>query len=90
MTVLIFTLCCVLGTAIYVKVVKPFLNPKLLNTTSLIAMFLIAMGLSTFALGAMYWAAGMYFGWTLVLSVTGIYVVAQYLVLRAMYEGERS
>lgn len=26
MTALIFTLCCVLGTAIYVKAVKPFLN----------------------------------------------------------------
>ena len=30
----------------------------------------VAMVLNCIALGAMYWAAGMYFGWTLVLSVT--------------------
>ena len=51
-------------------------------------LLLISVGLSTFALGVMYWAAGAYFGWTLVLSVSGIYVVAQYLVLRMAYGRE--
>ena len=26
MSILIFTLCCVLGTAIYIKAVRPFIN----------------------------------------------------------------
>ena len=55
---------------------------KFFSAALLITLLLISLGLSTFALGVMYWAAGAYFGWTLVLSVTGIYVVAQYLVLR--------
>ena len=55
---------------------------KFFSAALSITLLLISLGLSTFALGVMYWAAGMYFGWALVLSVTGIYVVAQYLVLR--------
>ncbi len=51
-------------------------------------LLLISVGLSTFALGVMYWAAGMYFGWTLVLSVSAMFVVAQYVVLRTAYGRE--
>ena len=51
-------------------------------------LLLISFGLSTFALGLMYWAAGAYFGWTLVLSVTAMFVVVQYLVLRTAYGKE--
>lgn len=55
-----------------------------LFTTLLLASFC----LSTFAFGLMYWAAGMYFGWTLVLSTTGMFVLVQYLVLRMAYGRE--
>ena len=61
---------------------------KILSAALFTTLLLISLGLSTFALGVMYWAAGAYFGWTLVLSVTGIYVVAQYLVLRMTYGKE--
>ena len=47
-----------------------------------IALILVSVGLSIFALGAMYWAAGMYFGWTLVFSATAMSVMMQYLILR--------
>ena len=55
---------------------------KFFNAALTITLLLISVGLSTFALGAMYWAAGMYFGWTLVLSFTAMSVMVQYLVLR--------
>ena len=60
---------------------------KFFSAALFTTLFLISFGLSTFALGAMYWAAGMYFGWTLVLSVTAMFVVAQYLILRTAYGG---
>ena len=44
-------------------------------------LFLTAIGSSIFALGAMYLAANT-FGWTLVLSVTATFVVAQYAIVR--------
>ena len=47
-----------------------------------IALILVSVGLSIFTLGAMYWAAGMYFGWTLVFSATAMSVMMQYLILR--------
>ena len=53
-----------------------------------ITLLLISFGLSIFTLGAMYWAAGMYFGWTLVFSVTVMSVVVQYLVLRMAFRKE--
>ena len=61
---------------------------KFFSTASFITLLLVSVGLSTFALGLMYWAAGAYFGWTLVLSVTAMFVVAQYLVLRMAYGGQ--
>ena len=61
---------------------------KFFNAALSITLLILSLGLSTFALGVMYWAAGAYFGWTLVLSVSGIYVVAQYLVLRMAYGRE--
>ena len=45
----------------------------------------VAMVLNCIALGAMYWAAGMYFGWTLVLSVTVAFLLVQVLVLINLY-----
>ena len=54
-----------------------------------IALILVSVGLSIFTLGAMYWAAGMYFGWTLVLSVTAAFLLVQGLVLINLYRGER-
>ena len=54
-----------------------------------IALILVSVGLSIFTLGAMYWAAGMYFGWTLVLSVTVAFLLVQGLVLINLYRGER-
>ena len=61
---------------------------KFFSAALSITLLILSLGLSTFALGVMYWAAGAYFGWTLVLSVTGIYVVAQYAVLRMTYGRE--
>ena len=61
---------------------------KFFSAALFTTLLLISFGLSTFALGAMYWAAGMYFGWTLVLSVTAMFVVAQYAVLRMAYSKE--
>ena len=61
---------------------------KILSAALFTMLLLISVGLSTFALGAMYWAAGAYFGWTLVLSVTAMFVVAQYVVLRMAYGRE--
>ena len=61
---------------------------KILSAALFTTLLLISFGLSTFALGAMYWAAGMYFGWTLVLSVTAMFVVAQYVILRMAYGRE--
>ena len=55
---------------------------KFFSAALFTTLLLISVGLSTFALGMMYWAAGMYFGWTLVLSVSAMFVVAQYLLLR--------
>ena len=55
---------------------------KFFSAALLTTLLLTSVGLSTFALGVMYWAAGMYFGWTLVLSVSAMFVVAQYLLLR--------
>ena len=55
---------------------------KFFSAALLTTLLLTSVGLSTFALGMMYWAAGMYFGWTLVLSVSAMFVVAQYLLLR--------
>ena len=49
----------------------------------------VATVLNCIALGAMYWAAGMYFGWTLVLSVTVAFLLVQGLVLINLYRGER-
>ena len=49
----------------------------------------VALVLNCIALGAMYWAAGMYFGWTLVLSATAIFLLVQGLVLINLYRGER-
>ena len=49
----------------------------------------VATVLNFIALGAMYWAAGMYFGWTLVLSVTAAFLLVQGLVLINLYRGER-
>ena len=60
---------------------------KFFSAALFTTLLLISFGLSTFALGAMYWAAGMYFGWTLVLSVSAMFVVAQYLILRTAYGG---
>ena len=45
----------------------------------------VAMVLNCIAFGAMYWAAGMYFGWTLVLSVTVAFLLVQVLVLTNSY-----
>ena len=61
---------------------------KILSAALFTMLLLISVGLSTFALGAMYWAAGTYFGWTLVLSTTGMFVLVQYLVLRVAYGRE--
>ena len=61
---------------------------KFFNAALSITLLLISLGLSIFTLGAMYWAAGAYFGWTLVLSVTAMFVVAQYVVLRMAYGGQ--
>ena len=61
---------------------------KILSAALFVTLLLISFSLSTFALGAMYWAAGMYFGWTLVLSVTAMFVVAQYVILRMAYGRE--
>lgn len=61
---------------------------KFFNAALFTTLLLISFSLSTLGLGFMYWAAGVYFGWTLVLSVTGIYVVAQYSVLRMAYSKE--
>ncbi len=58
---------------------------KFFSAALFTTLLLISFGLSTFALGLMYWAAGAYFGWTLVLSVTAMFVVAQYAVLRMAY-----
>ena len=55
---------------------------KFFSAALFTTLLLISFGLSTFALGLMYWAAGAYFGWTLVLSATGMFVLLQYLVLR--------
>ena len=60
---------------------------KLFSAALFTTLLLISFGLSIFALGLMYWAAGAYFGWTLVLSVTAMSVVAQYLILRTAYGG---
>ena len=49
----------------------------------------VAAVLNSIALGAMYWAAGMYFGWTLVLSVTTVLLLAQSLVSIVFIYGER-
>ena len=49
----------------------------------------VAMVLNSIALGAMYWAAGMYFGWTLVLSVTVAFLLVQGLVLINLYRRAR-
>ena len=57
---------------------------KVLNTTLMAIMFVAAISLSVFAFGVMYWAAGMYFGWTLTISVTAMYLLTQFVVLRAM------
>ena len=58
-------------------------------SAALFAMLLIlSVGLSTFALGAMYWAAGTYFGWTLVFSATVFFFLLQYLILRIAHERE--
>ena len=61
---------------------------KFFSAALFTTLLLISFGLSTFALGAMYWAAGAYFGWTLVLSVTAMFVVAQYAALRMAYGRE--
>ena len=60
---------------------------KFFSAALFTTLFLISFGLSTFALGLMYWAAGAYFCWTLVLSVSAMFVVAQYLILRTAYGG---
>ena len=62
---------------------------KILSAALFSMLLLISFGLSTFALGATYWAAGMYFGWTLVLSVTAMFLLVQGLVLINLYRGER-
>ena len=49
----------------------------------------VSMVLNFIALGAMYWAAGMYFGWTLVLSVTVAFLLVQGLVSIVFLYGER-
>ena len=49
----------------------------------------VAAVLNGIALGAMYWAAGTYFGWTLVLSVTAVLLLAQSLVSIVFIYGER-
>ena len=49
----------------------------------------VVMMLNCIAFGATYWAAGMYFGWTLVLSATAIFLLIQGLVLINLYRGER-
>ena len=49
----------------------------------------VAVVLNSIALGAMYWAAGMYFGWSLVLGVTAVFLPVQGLVLLYIYHGER-
>ena len=61
---------------------------KFFNAALTITLLLVSVGLSIFTLGAMYWAAGMYFGWTLVLSATAMSVVVQYLVLRMAFRKE--
>ena len=61
---------------------------KFFNAALSITLLLISLGLSIFTLGAMYWAAGMYFGWTLVLSATAMSLVVQYLILRMAYGRE--
>ncbi len=58
---------------------------KFFSAALFTTLLLISFALNTFALGVMYWAAGAYFGWTLVLNVTAMFVVAQYLVLRMAY-----
>ena len=49
----------------------------------------VALVLDCIALCVTYWAAGMYFGWTLVLSATAIFLLVQGLVLINLYRGER-
>ena len=49
----------------------------------------VSMVLNFIALGAMYWAAGMYFGWTLVLGVTAVFLPVQALVAIVLLYGER-
>ena len=61
---------------------------KFFNAALSITLLLISLSLSIFTLGAMYWVAGMYFGWTLVLSATTMSVVVQYLVLRMAFRKE--
>ena len=62
---------------------------KFFSAALFTTLLLISFGLSTFALGLMYWAAGAYFGWTLVLSVTVAFLLVQVLVLINLYRGER-
>ncbi len=62
---------------------------KILSAALFTTLLLISVGLNTFALGVMYWAAGAYFGWTLVLSVTTAFLLVQGLVLLYIYRGER-
>ena len=61
---------------------------KFFSAALFTTLLLISFALSAFAFGLMYWAAGMYFGWTLVLSTTGMFVLVQYLVLRVAYGRE--
>ena len=49
----------------------------------------VAVVLNSIALGAMYWAAGMYFGWSLVLGVTAVFLPVQGLVSIVFLYGER-
>lgn len=63
---------------------------KVLSTTLMAIMFVVAISLSVFAFGVMYWAAGMYFGWTLTISATAAYLLAQFLVLRSMNRWSKS
>ena len=58
---------------------------------SVVEFILIAVAtmVNFIALGAMYWAAGAYFGWGLVLSVTAVFLLVQGLVIINLYRGER-
>ena len=49
---------------------------KVLSTTLMVIMFVAAISLSVFAFGVMYW--------TLTISVTAMYLLTQFVVLRAM------